>query len=137
MYAKACHHIGIVSKSMSPCQRALMVSSSLKLGFWFNPSASQLTLPCLWIISKSYSYKINAHLAKFPMSQSNSIKNFKRWLSYHKITLEWWNSLENYKESYRMNLEPRVGTRDLKMYFLFIHMQVKPKNLTTKLMLYE
>ncbi len=60
----------------------------LELSFLLNPSTSQLTLPILWTISKSYSYKINAHLANFLVRQYDSIKNFKGywfmivWMGY-------------------------------------------------------
>ncbi len=77
-YVEACH-LGITSKSTSPCQQTPMVSSSLELGFWLNPLAYWLTLLGLWTMSKTYSYRINAHLAYFLMSGFNFIRNFKGW----------------------------------------------------------
>jgi hypothetical protein len=76
-YAKVCH-LNTTSKSISSCHQAHVVSSSsLERGFWFNLSTFRLTLPTLWITSKSYTYRISAHMINFLMSQFNSIKNLK------------------------------------------------------------
>jgi hypothetical protein len=83
-YVKACH-LDTTSKFTFPCHSATMVSFSLKLGFWFNPSTSQLSLPTLWIISKSYFCRISAHLANLPMSWFDSIKNFRGWWVVTKV----------------------------------------------------
>jgi len=102
MYVKACH-LSIASKSTSPWHLAPMVFSSLKLGFWLNPSASQLTLPALWTISKLYSYRISTHLANLLVSQFDfqklqrlMIGNQSKW-AIIQITLERRNRPNNNK----------------------------------------
>jgi hypothetical protein len=93
-YVKMCH-LSIASKSTPLCQQASIGSFSLQLGLQINPSTSQLTLPTLWTMSKSYSCKIwNAHLINFPIRLFNSIKfqrlmicNQHKWATI-KITFE-------------------------------------------------
>jgi hypothetical protein len=43
------------------------------------PSTSLLIVPTWCLTSKSYSYKMKAHLANFPMSQSNSMNHVNGW----------------------------------------------------------
>jgi len=57
-------------------------SGILFIGTWVSiqPINISINSPILWIISKSYFSKINAHMANFLVSQSDPIRNFKGWL---------------------------------------------------------
>jgi hypothetical protein len=83
-YAKTCHP-NTASKSTSPCQQALVVFSLLELGFRFNPLASRLSLPALCNTLKSYSWRINAHLANFLVRWFDFIKNLSGQWSITKM----------------------------------------------------